>query len=227
MLLEASAGDATPVTDREVRDEVMTLFMAGHETTAVALTWSINLLSRSPNAAVALEAELADVVGDRLPTVDDLSRLRYTEAVVLEALRLFPPAYALSREAIRPTTVAGRALPKAGIAFISVWATHRRADAFDNPSTFRPERWLDGLARRLPRGAYLPFAEGPRKCLGASFAMQEAVLVLATIARRFSFRPFDSNEIPPRPAVTLRPAEPVKLTVRARSIDASRAKRGA
>lgn len=227
MLLDASAGDATPLTDREVRDEVMTLFMAGHETTAVALTWAIHLLSRRAEATAALESELADVLGGRLPTVDDLSRLRYTEAVVLEALRLFPPAYAISREAIRPTTVAGRALPKAGIAFISVWATHRRADIFENPSTFEPERWLEGLARRLPRGAYLPFAEGPRKCLGASFAMQEAVLVLATIARRFSFRPVDSKEVTPRPAVTLRPAEPVKLTVRSRPIDAMPPNQGA
>lgn len=149
--------------------------------------------------------------------VADLPRLPYTEAVVLEALRLYPPAYALSREAIKPTTVAGRALPKGGIAFISVWATHRRPDLFEAPTIFRPERWLDGLARRLPRGAYLPFAEGPRKCIGASFAMQETVLVLATIARRFSVTPVAVQEIPLRPAVTLRPAEPIRLAVRARA----------
>lgn len=214
MLLEASSADATPLTDRELRDEVMTLFMAGHETTAVALAWSIYLLGQNPQAAAALATELADVLGAGPPTVNDLSRLRYTEAIVLEALRLYPPAYALSREAIKPTTVAGRALPKGGIAFISVWATHRRADIFEAPSMFRPERWLDGLARRLPRGAYLPFAEGPRKCIGASFAMQEAVLVLATIARRFSLEPVVARDIRPRPAVTLRPAEPIRLTVR-------------
>lgn len=216
MLLEASSGDVKPLTDRELRDEVMTLFMAGHETTAVALTWCLHLLSGSTEAAAALETELADVLSGRLPTVADLPRLPYTEAVVLEALRLYPPAYALSREAIEPTTVAGRALPKGGIAFISVWATHRSPDIFEAPTMFRPERWLDGLARRLPRGAYLPFAEGPRKCIGASFAMQEAVLVLAMIARRFSFKPDAVDEIRMRPAVTLRPAEPIRLTVRAR-----------
>jgi len=215
MLLEASSDEAKPLTDRELRDEVMTLFMAGHETTAVALAWSLHLLSGSTEAAAALQTELADVLSGRLPTVADLPRLRYTEAVVLEALRLYPPAYALSREAIKPTTVAGRALPKGGIAFISVWATHRRPDLFEAPSTFRPERWLDGLARRLPRGAYLPFAEGPRKCIGASFAMQEAVLVLATIARRFSLKPVAVQEIRLRPAVTLRPAEPIMLAVQA------------
>lgn len=214
MLLETSSGEAKALTDREVRDEIMTLFMAGHETTAVALAWSLFLLGTSQEAAAALATELEDVVGGGLPTVADLPRLRYTEAVVLEALRLYPPAYALSREAIKPTTVAGRALPKGGIAFISIWATHRRSDLFEDASTFRPERWLDGLARRLPRGAYLPFAEGPRKCIGASFAMQEAVLVLATIARRFDLGSGIGQEIRPRPAVTLRPAEPIRLTVR-------------
>jgi len=157
------------------------------------------------------------VLGGGLPTVADLPRLQYTEAVVLEALRLYPPAYALSREAIKRTTVAGRPLPKGGIAFISVWATHRRPDLFEAPSTFRPERWLDGLARRLPHGAYVPFAEGPRKCIGASFAMQEIVLVLATIARRFSLKPVAAQEIPPHPAVTLRPAVPIRLMIRSES----------
>ena len=217
LLLEASAAEANPLTDRELRDEVMTMFMAGHETTAVALAWSFYLLGANPEATAALQTELADVLGDGLPTVAALPRLRYTEAVILEALRLYPPAYALSREAIKSTTVAGRALPKGGIAFISVWATHRRSDIFEAPSMFRPERWLDGLARRLPRGAYLPFAEGPRKCIGASFAMQEAVLVLATIARRFSLEPPAAHEIRPRPAVTLRPAEPIRLAVQARA----------
>ena len=218
MLLEASPGDANPLTDRELRDEVMSLFMAGHETTAVALTWSLYLLGVSPDADAALQAELAEVLGGRVPTVADLPRLRYTEAVILEALRLYPPAYALSREAITSTTVAGRALPKGGIAFISIWATHRRPDLFDAPSTFRPERWLDGLARRLPRGAYLPFAEGPRKCIGAAFAMQESVLVLAAIARRFSLKPVAVQAIRPRAAVTLRPAEPIRMAVRARAV---------
>ena len=218
MLLEASSGEAHPLTDRELRDEVMTLFMAGHETTAVALAWSLYLLAENREAAMALQAELAAFLGGRLPTAADLPGLRSTEAVILETLRLYPPAYALSREAIKPTTVAGRALPKGGIAFISVWATHRRPDLFEAPASFRPERWLDGLAWRLPRGAYLPFAEGPRKCIGASFAMQETVLVLATIARRFSFKPVAVQEIRLRPAVTLRPAEPISLAVQARAV---------
>ena len=219
MLLEASS-EETPLTDRELRDEVMTLFMAGHETTAVALAWSLYLLSKNSTEAAALRIELDDVLGGRLPTVADIPRLRYAEAVILEVLRLYPPAYALSREAIKPTTVAGQALPRRGIAFISVWATHRRPDLFEAPLAFRPERWLDGLARRLPRGAYVPFAEGPRKCIGTSFAMQEAILVLATIGRRSRVEPAAPQIIEPRPAVTLRPAEPIRLTVHAEALAA-------
>jgi cytochrome P450 len=149
MLLEGSSGQAKPLTDRELRDEVMTLFMAGHETTAVALAWSLYLLGETTEASTALQTELADVLDGRLPTVADLPQLRYTEAVILEALRLYPPAYALSREAIKSTTVAGLSLPRRGIAFISVWATHRRPDIFEAPSQFRPERWR-GDRRAVP-----------------------------------------------------------------------------
>jgi cytochrome P450 len=169
----------------------------------------------------ALEDELNAVLGARLPTVGDVRQLRYTEAVVLEALRLYPPAYALSREAIVRTSVAGRSLPSRGIAFISIWATHRRQDIFDEATSFRPERWLEGLARDLPRGAYLPFAEGPRKCIGASFAMQEAILALATIARRVRLRRVDDGEVRLRPSVTLRPAEQIRMTVDVRGASAA------
>lgn len=217
MLLEASDASDPPLTDRELRDEVMTLFMAGHETTAVALSWAFHLLARHPAAADALATELDDVLGGRSPALGDLPRLRYTEAVVFEALRLYPPAYAVSREAIRPTTVADRPLPRGGIALVSVWATHRRADLFESPSSFMPERWIDGLARRLPRGAFMPFAEGPRKCIGAGFAMQEAVLVLATIAQRFALAPVDADDVQPRPGVTLRPGRPILVRPRPRA----------
>ncbi len=220
MLLEASEADSHPLTDRELRDEVMTLFMAGHETTAVGLTWSIHLLAGNPVVEAALSAEVADVVGGRRPSVADLQRLRFTEAVVYETLRLYPPAYALSREAIKPTSIGGQPLPKGGIAFISVWAAHRRSDAFDEPEAFRPERWLDGLARRLPRGAYIPFSEGPRKCIGASFAMQEMTLVLASIIQRYRLQRSGDGAVRLRPAVTLRPADPVRIAVSRRELPA-------
>jgi cytochrome P450 len=204
------------MTDREVRDELMTLFLAGHETTALALTWALHLLAGRPAADAALAAELSAALGGRLPTIADLPRLPYTEAVILESLRLYPPAYAISREAVRATTIAGRDVSRGSVAFISVWAVHHDPARFDDPWSFRPERWLDGLAQRLERSAYLPFGEGPRKCVGASFAMQEAVLVLATIARRFRLSNASDQAIPLRPAVTLRPAREVPMTIQER-----------
>ncbi len=217
MLLEASEAESHPLSDRELRDEVMTLLMAGHETTAVALTWCLYLVAGRPEVEAALAAEATLILGGRRPTVADLPRLRTAEAVVFETLRLYPPAYALSREAIVPTAVGGHPLPKRGIAFISVWGAHRRPEAFEEPDAFRPERWLDGLARRLPRGAYVPFAEGPRKCLGAGFAMQEMILALATIAGTWELRLADAAPVRARPAVTLRPAGPVSVIVSQRA----------
>ena len=218
MLLEMSEANAHAMTDRELRDEVMTLFMAGHETTALALTWALHLIAGTPGAQEALERELDGVLGDRpTPTTADLSALRYTEATILETLRLFPPAYAISREAAQATTIAGHPVAKGTLAFISVWAAHRNPAQFEDPNAFRPERWLDGLARRLPHGAFLPFAEGPRKCIGAAFAMQEAVLVLATIASRFRLAVAPGPAVIPRAALSLRPASQVPLSLQARS----------
>jgi cytochrome P450 len=215
MLLDAG-GQGGGMSDREVRDELMTLFLAGHETTALALTWALYLLAERPAADATLAAESSAVLGGRLPTIADVPSLRYTEAVILESLRLYPPAYAISREAVRATTIAGRTVSRGSVAFISVWAVHHDAARFEDPWSFRPERWLDGLAQRLPRGAYLPFGEGPRKCVGASFAMQEAVLVLATIASRFRLGAVSAEPVALRPAVTLRPAGPVRLTLEER-----------
>lgn len=203
-----------PLTDRQIRDEVMTLFLAGHETTALALTWALYLLARNPAKQDALRQELASVLEvGAAPTLADVPHLTYTEAVVNETLRLYPPAYAVSREAVRPTTIAGRDLKKRELAIVSIYAAHRNASNFAEPNEFNPERWLDGLARRLPKGAFVPFAEGPRKCIGASFAMQEAILALATICWRATFAPTTNAEPKLIPAVTLRPAGPVVLTL--------------
>jgi cytochrome P450 len=218
MLLEVSEAEAHPLTDRELRDEVMTLFMAGHETTALALTWVLYLIAGTPSAQDALDRDLDGALGERsAPTAADVPALRFVEAAILETLRLFPPAYAISREAAQDTTIAGRPVAKGTLAFISVWAAHRNPARFEDPDAFRPERWLDGLAGRLPRGAYLPFAEGPRKCIGTAFAMQEAVLVLATIARRFRLSVASGPAVTPRAALSLRPAGKVPLSLRART----------
>ena len=205
MLLLARDEGGVGMSERQVRDEVMTLLLAGHETTAIALTWAFMLLDRHPEARTRLQAELGDVLGDRPAAPDDVSALAYTQAVVNETLRLYPPAYVTGREAIRPTTVGGIPIPKRHIILISMYATHRDPRFFPEPDEFRPERWLDGLEKRLPRGAFIPFGMGSRKCVGSSFAMMEATLLLATIARRWGFQ-LDPTEVPTHPAITLRPA---------------------
>jgi cytochrome P450 len=214
MLLAARNDAGQPLTDKEIRDEVMTVFLAGHETTALALTWALYLLAKNPTKQAALRQELASVLKvGAVPTLADTPHLPYAEAVVNETFRLYPPAYAVSREVIRPTEIGGRMLGKRSLALVSIYAAHRNAERFPEPTEFKPERWLDGLAKRLPKGAFVPFAEGPRKCIGASFAMQEAVLALATICSRVKLAPTSSKEPKLIPAVTLRPAEPVMLRV--------------
>ena len=198
-----------------MRDHVVTLLLAGHETTALALTWAWLLLAREPAARSALEAELATVLGGRLPTPDDVPRLPYTEAVLSETLRLRPPAYATGREAVRETSIDGTRVKKGRVVFVSMSATHRDPRFFPDPDTFRPERWLDGLERRLPRGAFFPFGLGPRMCVGASFAMLEATLILATCVQRWRFDP-TVGDAGSRPAITLRPAHAITGTLVAR-----------
>jgi cytochrome P450 len=205
MLLLARDEQGRGMDERQVRDEVMTLLLAGHETTALALSWAFLMLDRHPEARDRLEAELGEVVGDAQPTPADVPMLPYAQAVVNETLRLYPPAYVTGREAIRTTTVAGTRIPKRHLVLISMYTTHRDPRFFDEPDTFRPERWLDGLEKRLPRGAYIPFGLGSRKCIGASFAMMEATLLLATIARRWRFE-LAPGDIPTHPSITLRPA---------------------
>ena len=205
MLLLARDERGVGMSERQVRDEVMTLLLAGHETTALALTWAFLLLDRHPEARRRLEEELAHVLGDRPAAPDDVPTLEYTQAVINETLRLYPPAYVTGREAVRATTIGGRPIPKRHIILISMYATHRDPRFFAEPDAFRPERWLDGLEKRLPRGAFIPFGMGSRKCVGSSFAMMEATLLLATIARRWRFE-LAPSEIPTHPAITLRPA---------------------
>jgi cytochrome P450 len=206
ILLDAQdADDGSRMTDRQVRDEVMTLFMAGHETTAVALSWTWYLLAQHPEAEARLAAELHAVLGDRPPTLADLPQLRYTEAIVTEAMRLYPPAYAMGRQAARPTEVAGHPVEPGVIVILPTWVVQRDRRWFEDPEAFRPERWAGDRARRLPRFAYFPFGGGPRQCIGSGFAMMEAVLILATIARRFRLALEPGQRIVPTAYVTVRP----------------------
>lgn len=215
LLLQVQDEAGSRMTDRQLRDEVMTLFLAGHETTAVALSWTWYLLAQNPAADARLAQELAAVLGGRPPTAGDFPQLSYTQMVVSEAMRLYPPGFMLAREAVADTELAGRPIKKGTLLLTSPWAMHRSERFFDDPLSFRPERWSGDLAKRLPRFAYFPFGGGPRLCIGNSFALMEAVLVTATIAQKFSVRldPPPGVRITPMPYVTLRPEPglPVRL----------------
>jgi cytochrome P450 len=216
MLLRARDEDGSRMTDRQVRDEVMTLFLAGHETTALALTWAWYLLARNPEAERALHAELDEVLGGRAPSVDDLPRLRYCEWVIKESMRLYPPAYAVGREAVRDCEVGGYRIPAGMQVFAFQWVVQRDARWYDEPAAFRPERWREEVAARLPKFAYFPFGGGPRQCIGNSFALMEAVLVLATIARRFRLRLAPGHAVELLPAMSLRPRGGVRVRLEGR-----------
>lgn len=204
------------MSERQLRDESVTLLLAGHETTALVLSWTWVLLARHPEVSRMLERELERTLGDRPPSLSDLPALRYTEAVILESMRLFPPAYAIGREAVSDGELGGYPVPAGTTIFMSPWVMHRDARFYDDPERFAPERWMDGLAERLPRFAYLPFGGGPRVCIGNRFAMMEAVLILATVARRFRLALAPGCAPTPFPTITLRPAGGVRMRLAAR-----------
>ena len=216
MLLRAQDEDGSQMTDRQLRDEVMTLFLAGHETTALTLTWAWYLLARNPEAESKLHAELSEVLGGRAPTVEDLPRLRYTEWVVKESMRLYPPAYAVGREAVRDCEVGGYRIPEGMQVFAFQWVVQRDARWYEEPEAFRPERWREEVASRLPKFAYFPFGGGPRQCIGNFFATMEAVLVLATVAQRFRLRLAPGRAVELLPAMSLRPRDGVRVKLERR-----------
>ncbi len=199
------SGARGAMTDRQLRDEVMTLLLAGHETTAGAMAWTFCLLAQHPEIEARLQAELETVLGGRLPTAIDVSLLTYAEHVIMESMRVYPPVYSVGRRAQRTCEIGGYTLPEGTTVLMSQWVMHHDPRYFDDPLEFRPERWNDGLAKRIPKFAYFPFGGGPRLCVGNSFAMLEAVLILATIAQRFRFELVPGQRIVPWPAVTLRP----------------------
>jgi len=204
------------MTDQQVRDEVMTLLLAGHDTTANALSWTWYLLATNPLAAERLTAEVQTVLGDRSPSVADLPRLPYTERVVWESLRLYPPVYGFGREAVQDTEVMGYRIPKGWNVIMCQWVVHRDARFFSNPERFDPDRWADGLAQKLPRYAYFPFGGGPRQCIGNGFPLMEAVLALATVAPAYEFTLDPAHPVVVNPAVTLRPRAGIRCRLRRR-----------
>jgi cytochrome P450 len=213
MLLLAEDEDGNRMTDKQLRDEVVTLVLAGHETTANALTWSWFLLSQHPEVEAKLHEEVDRVLGGRAPTLEDLRKLEYTNMIFKEALRMYPPIPAYGRETIVPVELGGYTLPAGSIINISPHVFHMDSRWWEKPEEFRPERFSKENEKQIPKYAYLPFGGGPRICIGNSFAEMEAVLLLATIAQQYRLRldPAD-QEVVPEPTLTLRPRH--NLTMR-------------
>jgi cytochrome P450 len=215
-LLAARYDDGSPMSDQQLRDEAMTLLVAGHETTALTLSYCCYLLAQHPDAERALMAEWAQVLNGRAPTAADVPQLRYTTWVVRESMRLYPPAWGIGREAVQDCTIGGYHVPKGTQLYLNQWVVHRDPRWFDEPEVFKPERWNNDLVKRLPHGAYFPFGDGPRICIGNHFAMMEAVLVLATIGQRYRMTLVSDRPLALVPSVTLRPKHGVKMVVHKR-----------
>ena len=210
MLLEARDEDTGEgMTDKQLRDELVTLFLAGHETTAIALTWTFHLLALHPEAEKKLQAEVDAVLGERAaPSFDDLERLPYARMVAEEAMRLYPPAYVFSRRAIADDQLGPYRVPAGAHIIISPYALHRRPDYWPEPDAFRPERFAPGAPADRPKHAYIPFGGGPRiciVCIGNSFAMMEHAIVLAAAVRRWRLESIPGREVRTEPRITLRP----------------------
>ena len=216
MLMAAMHEDGTQMTEQQLRDETMTLFLAGHETTALSLSWTWYLLSENPAAEARLHEELHGVLGGRPAEVSDLEKLPYLNAVVNEGLRLYPPAHMMARTNVEPVRFGDYKIPPGPTILASQWIMQRDARFFDQPEKFLPERWLDGLMERLPAGVYFPFGDGPRRCIGQGFAILETALVIAALAQKFQFRLAPGHPVVPEPLVTLRPKYGLKMEIQAR-----------
>lgn len=213
-MLNAAEADGTKMTDEHLRDELLTLFLAGYETTSLLLAHTFILLSRHPEVAAKLRAEANAVLGHRTPTSDDARALVYSEQVLSEALRLYPSAWALGREVVGAIELGGRTLTKGTQLIASPWAMHRDPRFFPNPEAFLPERFTPEARKRIPRGAYIPFGDGPRVCIGQHFAMLEAILVLSSIVRRVDLELLPGERLEFAPSVTLRAKKGIRMRVR-------------
>ncbi len=215
--LNARDEDGSQMTDKQLRDEMVTLLLAGHETTAAALTFCFYLLALHPEADARLAAELDEVLAGRPPTVADIRDLRFTEWVVKETMRLYPPVPSVGREALADCEIGGYHIPKGAQIAVMPWMTHRDKRWFgEDADKFRPERWDNDLAARLPRCAFYPFVDGPRICIGMHFAMMEAVLVLATVASRYRLELAPGYTLKLNSSVTLRPRDGMPMILHER-----------
>lgn len=216
LLAQDEEGQSGGMSDVQVRDEALTIFLAGHETTANAMTWTWYLLSENPAAEAKLHEELQAVLGTRIPTVEDFPRLRYTEMVLAESMRLFPPAWAIGRLAVDDCEIGGYQVPARSLVLMSQYIMHRDARYFPEPERFDPERWTPEARESRPQFSYFPFGGGPRRCIGEGFAWLEGVLLLATLAQQWQMRLVANHPVALRPVITLRPKYGMRMTVHRR-----------
>ncbi len=216
LLLQArDEGDGRGLSDKQIRDEVMTMFLAGHETTANTLSWTWLLLARHPQVQRLVQAEVRDVCGSDNHSVADVGKLPFCERVIKESMRLYPPAYIVGRRPLDDIEIGRHFVPRGMNVLMSQWVVQRDPRWYERPLEFDPDRWLPERAANLPKYAYFPFGGGPRVCIGNTFAMFEATLILATIAQRFHLEPIDDGPVRIQPAITLRPAGPISLRLSA------------
>jgi len=216
LLMHARDEDGSRITDEQLRDEVMTFLVAGHDTTALALSWALYLLSRKAGAEEKLYEEVDRVLAGKLPTVSDLPSLTFADSVIKETMRLYPPAWSVARAAIADFELEGYRIPAGANIVMSQWIMHRDPRFFSEPEEFDPDRWSPSACQNLPRFAYFPFGGGPRQCIGASFATTEAVLILATIARKYHLVLVEKTPVLPVPSLTLRPKDPIRMRIEVR-----------
>jgi cytochrome P450 len=216
VLLQARNEKGRGLTGRQLRDEVMTLLLAGHETTALALCWTFYLLALHPEVENRLLKEIDEALEGHLPEFADLAQLKYAESVIRESMRLYPPVYAMARVALKDCEIAGYCVPRGASVVMSQWIMHRDPRFFERPEEFNPGRWTEEFVKQLPNFAYFPFGGGARVCIGASFAMTEATLLLTTILQRFRLRLCSEEKVEPVAALTLRPPAGVKMNLQRR-----------
>jgi cytochrome P450 len=213
LLAQDTEGDGGQMTDVQLRDEVMTIFLAGHETTANALTWTWYLLSQNPEAEAKLHREIDSVLGGRLPTFADVPQLKYTEMVLAESMRLYPPAWALGRLAMNDCEIGGYVVPRKSLVLMSQFVMHRDPRYFPEPLRFDPERWTAQARELRPQFSYFPFGGGPRRCIGESFAWMEGVLLIAALAQQWQMRLVPNHPVALKPVITLRPKHGMRMTL--------------
>ncbi len=222
MLLEArDEDDGGAMSDGQVRDEVMTMFLAGHETTANALTWTWLLLSLNPACEARFHAELDEVLAGRTPTADDLPRLTYTRQIISESMRLYPPAWAIGRRALADHALGDYVIPQGAVILIAPAVTHRDPRFFPDPNRFDPDRWTPEAESARPKFAFVPFGGGARVCIGEQFAWMELVLLLATLGQRWRLRLASDQIVDTQPIVTLRPRYGMRMKIEARVLKSS------